>query len=188
VRLMKEILRTERKFCLSCMETHNIQIVEAETMNIFKGIEVHYTTKHFFCDRTEEFFSDEELIAANDRALKDAYRKAKGLLTSEEIIAIRRKYGITQRDLCLLLGWGEKTITRYESHQVQDFAHDSILRKLADDPAWFLTLLETLKTNTSVSNWNRYRENAEILFGEKYCLYRTLALSARRFSKMKATG
>jgi len=35
--------------------------------------------------------------------------------------------GISQSDLCLLLGWGGKTITRYESHQVQDIAHDTIL-------------------------------------------------------------
>lgn len=30
--------------------------------------------------------------------------------------AIRARYGISQSDLCLLLGWGGKTITRYESH------------------------------------------------------------------------
>lgn len=29
----------------------------------------------------------------------------------------------------MLLGWGGKTITRYESHQVQDKAHDTILKK-----------------------------------------------------------
>lgn len=41
-----------------------------------------------------------------------------------------------------LLGWGEKTITRYERHQVQNMAHDAVLRKISSDPAWLLELLE----------------------------------------------
>lgn len=53
-----------------------------------------------------------------------------GLLTSQQIRAVRTQYDISQRDLCILLGWGEKTITRYEGHQVQDRAHDAILKKL----------------------------------------------------------
>ena len=65
----------------------------------------------------------------NDMRLKDAYRESEGLLTSAEIVAIRKQYGITQKDLCILLGWGSKTITRYESHQVQDRAHDTILKR-----------------------------------------------------------
>ena len=44
----------------------------------------------------------------------------------------------------MLLGWGGKTITRYESHQVQDKAHDTILKKIDQDPEWFLSLLWAL--------------------------------------------
>ena len=33
-------------------------------------------------------------------------------------------------NLCMLLDWGGKTITRYESHHVQDKAHGTILKKL----------------------------------------------------------
>lgn len=47
--------------------------------------------------------------------------------------------------LCTLLGWGGKTVTRYESHQVQDKTHDSILKKIDQDPEWFLSLLEDVK-------------------------------------------
>lgn len=77
--------------------------------------------------------------------MKNEYRKQCDLLTSDEIMNIRNCYAISQRDLSLILGWGEKTITRYEGHQVQDHAHDKVLRKIADDPEWFLTLLENGK-------------------------------------------
>lgn len=174
-----------RELCPICMETHDVQLIETTATIVFKDTNVTYPARYYFCERTEEYYSDEELIRVNDCAMKNAYRKAKGLLTSDEIIAIRQKYGITQSDLCLLLGWGEKTITRYESHQVQDFAHDSILRKIADDPAWFLSLLDSSLRRQTINNSSKYREKAEFLFGEKYFQYRAQALSARRFKQKK---
>ncbi len=72
--------------------------------------------------------------------------------------AIRARYGISQSDLCLLLGWGAKTVTRYESHQVQDIAHDTILRKLDSAPEWFLRLLHAGKESLSAVSYAKYLE------------------------------
>lgn len=107
---------------------------------------------------------DESQIQENDIAIKDAYRRKQRLLTSKDINAIRGKYGISQSDLCILLGWGAKTITRYESHQVQDKAHDTILKKLNQDPQWFLDLLVKAKNNLLVESYRRYFETANILY------------------------
>lgn len=49
-----------------------------------------------------------------------------GLLTSDEIVAIRESYGLSQVDLAKLLGWGEATISRYESKAIQDEAYRKI--------------------------------------------------------------
>ncbi len=82
----------------------------------FKNSPVEYEVSYLFCDLAEGLYMDEQQIQSNDIKLKDAYRKQEGLLTSVEIGEIRAKYVISQSDLCLLPGWGEKTITRYESH------------------------------------------------------------------------
>ena len=92
-----------------------------------------------FCDVAKELYMDEQQMQDNDIRLKDAYRRSEGLLTSTEISAIRGKYGISQNDLCVLLGWGGKTIIRYESHQVQDKAHDTILKKINKEQAYIRT-------------------------------------------------
>ena len=42
-----------------------------------------------------------------------------------------------------ILGWGSSTIARYEKHQVQDRVHDEMLRKVGEDPKWFIELLES---------------------------------------------
>ena len=150
--------------CPCCMEEHEMQIITVVQHNEFKGVSVDYDAEYCYCDRADETYADEPQISANDIAMKNAYRKKMGLLTSHQIAAIRARYGISQSDLCLLLGWGLKTITRYESHQVQDIAHDTILRKLAADPEWFLQLLNAEKKSLSPASYDKYLEAGTALF------------------------
>ncbi len=124
-----KIIKSEKRLCTCCMEEHEVKTVLVNDNATFKNSLVNYEASYLYCDAAEEFYMDEQQMQENDVRLKDAYRSAEGLLTSAEIIAIRVKYGISQSDLCTLLGWGGKTITRYESYQVQDKAHDTILKK-----------------------------------------------------------
>lgn len=150
-----------KKLCMCCMEEHETSVVEVQEKNVFKGKEVEYTAVYEYCGVAEEYIMDEKMISANDIAMKNSYRKATGLLTSDEIIKIREKYLITQKDLAILLGWGEKTITRYEGHQVQDMAHDTVLRKISEDPEWFMELIENGKEKISKEAYERYIERVK---------------------------
>ena len=75
-----------------------------------------------------------------------------------------------------MLGWGGKTITRYESHQVQDKAHNTILKKIDQDPEWFLTLLDDAKRDLSESAYEKYK--ATSLYEEDQDLYLKKAIEA----------
>ena len=149
-------IRTEKKLCLCCMEEHDVHVIKVREYNLFKGKEVEYDAIYEYCDQTGECFAGEDMITANDISMKNQYRKNNGLLTTEEIVEIRDKYSISQKDLASLLGWGEKTITRYEGHQVQDVAHDTVIRKIGSDPEWFLELLEKGKDRISEAAYKRY--------------------------------
>jgi putative zinc finger/helix-turn-helix YgiT family protein len=174
-----DIISKEKKTCLSCMEEHEVSVVQVQEETVFKGITVKYTAVYEYCDRTEEFTATEEMIDKNDTAMKNAYRMATGLLTSDDIIGIREKYKISQTDLCTLLDWGKKTITRYEGHQVQDAAHDKILRKIESDPEWFLSLLANARKAFSASTYKKYYDNALQLFQESKDLYLNKAVNAQ---------
>ena len=156
--------RIEKRLCTCCMEEHEVKTVVVQEKSAFKGVQVAYPAEYLYCENAEEFFADEEQISKNDIRLKNAYRAQMGLLTSDEIAGIRKKYGITQIDMCTLLGWGAKTITRYESHQVQDKAHDTILRKIDQDPEWFLDLLDAARESFSEEAYLKYREAAADLY------------------------
>jgi len=165
-----KVLNSEIKLCLSCMEEHEVQRVEILEENIFKGKRVQYPARYEYCSNTDEFLTYDDTLDTNDISFKNAYRKVVGLLTSDEIISIRNKYGVSQKDFSKILGWGSSTITRYENHQVQDTVHDDVLRKVGRDPKWFIELLERDRAEISNKAYEKYLNKArEIYYANSNC-------------------
>ena len=173
---------TEQLLCPSCMRMHPEEVVRYHDTITFRGIEVEYENVLRHCIVTDEYFEFGDMINTNERSIKEAYRSKCGLMTAEEITELRKSYGISQTDLCILLGWGEKTVTRYEGPQIQDRAHDLILKKIKDDPEWFIELLEESKSKLLERAYNKYLSNAKKLYSKAYKQYadkaeRALALT-----------
>lgn len=186
-----QVLGNANMLCPCCMEKHAVQIIRVLEHNTFKNEPVNYSAEYYYCDRADETYANEQQISSNDISMKNAYREKMGLLASHQIASIRARYGISQSDLCLLLGWGAKTITRYESHQVQDIAHDTILRKLDTDPEWFLKLLQEEKELFSAASYAKYMEAGTVLFEKDHDLYLKSAIMskyARFLNNAEATG
>lgn len=149
------------------METHDVCEVEVVEKNIFKNEEVEYVATYEYCSNTDEYSETEEMIKKNDLSFKDAYRKKVGLLTSSEIITIRSIYSVSQKDFSEILGWGQATVTRYENYQVQDVAHDDILRKIESDPKWFIDMLKRSQGRISDKAYTKYYHEANEQFKKK---------------------
>ena len=94
-----------------------------------------------YCPTCKEALVSEEHDSATLERAYAVYRKRHGLLTPQEIRAIRESYGLSQRSMARLLGWGDITVHRYESGALQDAAHDTLVR-LMREPANLLTLME----------------------------------------------
>ena len=186
-----KIMNKEVRLCLSCMDAHEVQTVEIQEENEFKKTPVTFNAVYEYCSNTEEYYQNEDQIKSNDISFKDAYCIKMDLLTSNEITAIRKKYDVSQKDFSDILGWGQATMARYENHQVQDEAHDEILRKLDNDPKWFIDLLNKNKNSISEKAFNKYIEAANRLFtqvGDVYLTDSIYAMYAQYFKKMDLTG
>ncbi len=185
-----KILKSEKRLCLTCMEEHEVNLVQREEHEVFKGEEVAFTATYEYCSNTDELLETEEFIRANSLAVKDAYRKKAGLLTSEEINNIRGKYGISQKDFSKILNWGEATITRYENHQIQDRAHDDILRKIDSDPKWLLEMLNRARGELSSKAYNKYLNRVQVQFNllKKSYLIATINAEYASLKKPEFTG
>lgn len=64
------------------MEEHEVSIVNVREYNVFKKLEIEYLSTYYYCEKCDEYFTDEYMITNNDISMKDAYRKKVGLLTS----------------------------------------------------------------------------------------------------------
>ena len=121
-------------YCPFCEEVHDLIVKEKNEDVIFKDENISYNKKEYYCQRHNKKFINSELEDSNQLQIKDIYRKRHNLLTSSEIKQIRDKYSLSQSDLALILGWGEVTITRYETKEIQNEKYDNILRKVSDNP------------------------------------------------------
>ncbi len=142
------IIKKVHMNCPLCEKTHELEERKRVNTIVIKGVEVSYEERFYFCansDEDENEFESGEMLNENLLNARNAYRVKKGLLTSNDIVAIRENYGLSQVDMAKLLGWGEATISRYESKLIQDEAYDNMLRLIKDNP---LAALEFLKKNS----------------------------------------
>ena len=142
--------------CPLCDKEHEIEERKRLSHITIKGEVVEYEETYYLCKNSDEDENEFVLAKMNDTNLmnaRNAYREKKGLLTSGEIIKIREQYGLSQSDLSNLLGWGEVTISRYESKAIQDEAYDNILRIIRDNP---MKAYEFLKKNKSKFSGLKY--------------------------------
>lgn len=87
------------------------------------------------CDVCNEYFFQPKDERELDRILADERRKVDGLLTTQEIKAIRNRFGMTQVQFSKFLRLGEKTFARYENADGhQNVAIDNLLRVLNEFP------------------------------------------------------
>jgi putative zinc finger/helix-turn-helix YgiT family protein len=93
------------------------------------------SARHLSCPKCGEVvlrFQDAKRLHEDAIAI---YRKKHGLLSAEEIRAIRKQFSLTQAELSALLRLGANTVSRWESgRNVQTAAMDMLLRLIRDLP------------------------------------------------------
>ena len=115
-------------YCVSCQTMHNTKIIEKKETLAVKGKEITLTIPVRICEVCGEEILDEELDDSSLAMFYEEYRRLENLLQPSEIKAIRQRYNLSQASFAKLLGFGEKTITRYESGAIQDVCHDNLIR------------------------------------------------------------
>jgi len=173
---MKKV-NSEVKLCFTCMEEHEVSIVKIVDSGSFKNEYVDFEAEYEYCRNLDEYTETEDMMRKNSLSQKDAYREKMGLLTSKDIKEIREQYGISQKEFSEVLCWGGATITRYENHQVQDRAHDDILRKIKADPKWFVEMLQRAKDRIGVKAYTNYYSKASELLKKRSNPYTTGTVS-----------
>lgn len=157
--------------CPFCDSEHSMELQTGVSKALVKDEPVEYVQTVYYCPVEDEEFVPAKLMDENLLSARDAYRKMKGLLTSGEIKEIRQYYGLTQKELSNLLGWGEVTIQRYETKLIQDETYDSILRFLIDNPGYALELLNKHRNLFDMDRYKQIKEGIKEKINDKGLLY-----------------
>jgi putative zinc finger/helix-turn-helix YgiT family protein len=156
------LVRTIERDCPICDKVHSVEERKRIAQAVVKDEVVDYEQVYYYCplsgEEENEFVPagvmDENLLCA-----RNAYRAIKGLLTSDDISRIRNFYGLTQSDFAALLGWGEITVTRYESKAIQDETYDNLMRLVYDNPMFALECLDKHKERFSPERYAKIRNS-----------------------------
>ena len=138
----------KKVFCPQCGHAVNTHIEEREEVFPVKGEGVTVLSKIRICGSCGTDIYDRELDGENLSNAFNVYRKKHKIVSPEEIIELRGKYGLSQRSLGSLLDWGEITIHRYENGSIPDDAHNQVL-KLINDPYNMTVIYEQNKSKLS---------------------------------------
>lgn len=132
----KEFIKLE-PWCLRCDTVNEYELTTEIRKVTVKGVPVEFEAIKAYCPHCGDPLFVYEAERINQIRCFDEYKKKKGLLTSEEIIEIRNKYGLSQTDLAKAIMVGKKNIARYEIGKIQDKSIDLLIRLLDKHPHLF---------------------------------------------------
>lgn len=121
------------KYCENCDKRTKGSRRKMQVQMPVRGENITVETDLLICDICGNEMYDENLEQALFEKAYAEYRKRKNIIFPPRIVALRQRYGLSQRSLAALLGWGDITIHRYEKGALPDEAHNLIL-KFIEDP------------------------------------------------------
>lgn len=110
----------------NCSHKNLVVIDKQETYDV-KGEQITIQAKIKKCVACDKEIFDMVLDTENLKKAYRIYKTKHNLLQSEDILALRKKYSLTQNMLAMLIGCTQATIARYENGSIQSETHNTAL-------------------------------------------------------------
>lgn len=135
----------------------------------FRGEEFPYTHTAWLCEDSGEQFTDDESDMAGYMQVTNQYREKYGVPYTDEIISIRRRYGISAQKMSLILGIGINQYRLYEQGEVPSVSNGRMIRSISN-PKVMLDILESSRNELSDTDYKKLSEKirCEIADGERH--------------------
>jgi HTH-type transcriptional regulator / antitoxin MqsA len=131
-----------RELCPLCGEGH-VSIHSEMVENEYKGQKAMLPLVSKLCDACGSDFAGAAESKLNKRSLIAWRKQIDGLLTGDEIAALRKQYKLTQEQAARLFGGGPVAFSKYENDDVmQSEAMDGLLRVVRRSAEAFWALVE----------------------------------------------
>jgi len=131
----------ERMSCPNCEALRDVQLVETNETVTVKGRPVSFTARAWRCTTCGTDFETPSQMDANLEAAREVYARLYDSPSPEQLVALRARYGASQKAFGMILGFGELTMNSYEQGSPPE-APNRLLLKLAENPVHFLAMYE----------------------------------------------
>ena len=132
---------SERRQCPQCERVRHVMLIEREETVTIKSREVRFNAQAYRCSHCGEQFEAAGQLGRNLDAAREAYARMYESPTPAQLVALRSRYGASQKAFSLVLGFGELTMNSYEQGAQPDSAN-RLLLKLAENPAIFKAMYD----------------------------------------------
>ena len=136
-------------------------VYEQRTWN-FRGEEFEYTHASWLCIDSGEQFTTDETDNAAFAQVTNQYRAKYGIPFTDEIVQIRKSYGISASKMSKLLGFGINQWRLYEAGEVPSVSNGRTIRSIST-PAGFLNILESAINTLDYKDYQKIRNNINSL-------------------------
>ena len=137
-------------YCPYCKKEVEYRI-EKRDIKEFKGIKVNTFENVAICNECNEDLYVNEIENENNERIFKIYRKIANIITPQDIVNLRNKYDISQRELTAILGFGKMTINRYERGGLPSKSQSDYIRLLIDNEIEFMNRVKTAYEKNEIS-------------------------------------
>ena len=145
-----------RVYCPYCKKEVEYKI-EKRDLKEFRGIEVNTFENVAICNECNQDLYVNEIEDENNERIYQIYREKANIIKPEDIIKLREKYDISQRELTSILGFGKMTINRYERGGLPTKSQSDYIKLLIENDDKFIEKVEEAyeKSNINDKTYNK---------------------------------
>lgn len=137
-------------YCPYCKKEVEYKI-EKRDLKEFRGIEVNTFENVAICNECNEDLYVNEIENENNERIYKIYREKANIIKAEDIVKLRKKYDISQRELTAILGLGKMTINRYERGGLPTKSQSDYIKLLIENEDRFIEKVKEAYENNNIT-------------------------------------
>ena len=140
-----------RVYCPYCKKEVEYKIEKREVKE-FRGIEINTYENVAICKECHQDLYVNEIEEKNNERIYELYREKANIIKPQDIVDLRKKYDISQRELTAILGFGKMTINRYERGGVPTKSQSDYIKLLIDNDNKFVEKVKEAYKNGNIND------------------------------------
>lgn len=143
-------------YCPYCKKEVEYKI-EKRDLKEFRGIEINTFENVAICNECNQDLYVNKIEDENNERIYKIYREKANIIKAEDIVKLREKYDISQRELTSILGFGKMTINRYERGGLPTKSKSDYIKLLIENDDKFIEKVKEAyeKNNINEKTYNK---------------------------------